>query len=132
MSLKIRLKPHEKILVGQAVIKNGEKSSEFNIENKIPILREKEILKEDSVDTPSKRLYFLVQLMYVDQANLLSYHDSYWEQVREIIAAAPSTRTYIEEISRLLLEQNYYLALKSARKLIEYEKKLVDSVTQEG
>lgn len=128
MSLKIRLKAHEKILVGQAVIKNGEKAIEFQIENKISILREKEIMKEESADSPSKRLYFLVQLMYVDQGNLLNYHNSYWEQVREIVAAAPSTRTFIEDISMCLLDQNYYSALKSARKLIEYEKKLVDSI----
>ena len=128
MSLKIRLKPHEKILIGQAVIKNGDKAVEFQIENKVSILREKEIMKEDAVDTPSKRLYFLVQLMYVDQGNLVNYHNSYWEQVREIIAAAPSTTAYIEEISLFLLEQNYYSALKAARKLVEYEKKLVDSV----
>jgi flagellar protein FlbT len=128
VSLKIRLKPHEKILIGQAVIKNGDKAVEFQIENKVSILREKEIMKEDAVDTPSKRLYFLVQLMYVDQGNLVNYHNSYWEQVREIIAAAPSTTAYIEEISLFLLEQNYYSALKAARKLVEYEKKLVDSV----
>lgn len=128
MSLKIRLKPNEKILIGQAVIKNGDKAAEFQIENKVSILREKEIMKEGAVDTPSKRLYFLVQLMYVDQGDLVNYHTSYWEQVREIISAAPSTRGYIEEISLFLLEQNFYSALKSARKLVEYEKKLVDCV----
>jgi flagellar protein FlbT len=127
MSLRIRLKPHEKILLGQAVIKNGEKSVEFLIENKVPILREKEIMKEDTVDTPSKRLYFIVQLMYVDQENAVSYHNSYWEQAREIIAAAPSTCGYIEEVSTRLLEQSYYHALKAARKLIDYEKKLVSA-----
>jgi flagellar protein FlbT len=128
VSLKIRLKPNEKILVGQAVIKNGEKSIEFLIENKVSILREKEIMKEESANTPSKRLYFLVQLMYVDQGNVVNYHNTYWEQVREIVAAAPSTCAYIEEVSTRLLEQNYYQALKAAKKLIEYEKKLVTSV----
>ncbi|MDD2850962.1 MAG: flagellar biosynthesis repressor FlbT [Desulfuromonadaceae bacterium] len=125
MSLKIRLKPHEKILVGQAVINSGEKAVEFLIENRVPILREKDIMKEESADTPSKRLYFLVQLMYVDGENLLHYHDIYWQNAREIITAAPSTKTYIAEVSARLLAQDFYHALKAAKQLIDYEAKLV-------
>lgn len=129
MSLKIRLKSNEKILIGHAVVRNGDKAAEIFIENSVPILREKEIMREDGATSPCRRLYFLVQLMYVDGENLVSYHHDYWELVKEIIAAAPSTKPLIEEISSDILELDYYHALKTAKKLIGYEEKLLEQVT---
>ncbi len=45
MALKISLKPHEKMILGGAVITNGNSMGcHLVIENKVPILREKDIL----------------------------------------------------------------------------------------
>ncbi len=125
MSLKIRLKPHEKMLVGHAVLRNGDKASEFYIENKAAILREKDIMRAEDITTPGQRLYFLIQLMYIDGENIEKYHNAYWEVAKEVIAAAPSTRPYLEEMSALILDQDYYHALKAALKLMNYEECLV-------
>lgn len=124
MPLKIRLKAHEKILIGNVVITNGDRPTEFHVENKVSVLREKDIMKEAAATTPARRLYFLVQLMYMDNGNLVSYHTAYWELVREILAAAPSTKPFLEETGHLLLEQDYYRALKVVRRLINYESDL--------
>lgn len=129
MALKIRLKPDEKILIGRAVVTNGPKASEFYIENTVPLLREKDIMKEDAATTPVRRLYFLVQLMYVDEPNLASYHHAYWNLVKEIVAAAPSTTPLITQLSDLILAGDYYKALKTARSLIEYEESLLAQTT---
>lgn len=129
MSLKIRLKPHEKILIGGAVVLNGDKNSEIIIENNVPILREKDIMREEGATSPGRRVYFLVQLMYVDSENLVNYHHGYWELVKDILTAAPSTKPLIEEISNHLLEMDYYSALKASKKLISYETKLLEKVT---
>lgn len=125
MPLKIRLKAHEKILLGNVVITNGDRPAEFQVANKVSVLREKDIMQEEAASTPARRLYFLVQLMYLDSSNLLSYHSQYWELVREIVAAAPSTKPFLEEISEHLLAQEYYQALKTARRLINYEARLI-------
>lgn len=127
MALKIRLKPHEKMLIGNAVISNGDKATEFHIENKVPILREKEIMKEDAASTPGRRIYFLVQLMYVDEENFKTYHEQFWDIVREVILAAPSTTQLITDICHCIMERNYYQALKLARKLVNYEQELIDA-----
>ena len=129
MSLKIRLKPHEKMLIGNAVVTNGERASEFFIENKIPILREKEIMKEDAASTPGRRIYFLAQLMYVDEENFETYHNQFWEIVRQVILAAPSTTPIITDICHEIMNRSYYKALKEARRLVDYEQELVDSAT---
>ncbi len=129
MSLKIRLKPHEKVLIGHAVLQNGDKASEFHLENKVSILREKDIMKEEDAVTPGQRLYFLIQLMYIDGENLPGYHQTYWEQVKEIVAAAHSSQPYLEDISALIRDQDYYHALKAARRFMEYEEFLVSQAS---
>jgi len=129
MSLKIRLKPHEKMLIGNAVVTNGERATEFFVENKVPILREKEIMKEDAASTPGRRIYFLVQLMYVDEENFETYHNQFWEIVRQVILAAPSTTLIITDICHQIMNRRFYQALKEARRLVDYEQELVDSAT---
>lgn len=117
------------MLIGNAVITNGDHKTEFIIENKVPILREKEIMKEDAASTPGRRIYFLVQLMYVDEANFTEYHELFWKIVREVILAAPSTTPIITDICHEIMSRRFYQALKVARQLIDYEAELVESVS---
>jgi len=128
MSLKLRLKPEEKVLVGKAVIKNGPRTSEFVVENNVPILRQKDILSEEEANSPSRRVYFVIQLMYIDTEKLVEYHGKYWELVNDILAAAPSTKPYIERISEQIVACDYYQALKLTRKLMNYEEELLAHV----
>lgn len=130
MSLKLRLKPDEKVIIGRAVIRNGSKASEFIVENNVPILRQKDIMTEAEADTPSRRVYFVIQLMYIDSERLVEHHARYWDYVNDILSAAPSTKTHIEKISDRILAGEYYQALKITRKLIDYEKELIDHVKQ--
>lgn len=115
------------MLIGNAVVTNGDRVTEFFIENKVPILREKEIMKEDAASTPGRRIYFLVQLMYVDEENFTTYHDQFWNIVRQVILAAPSTTPIITDICHQIMSRRFYQALKEARRLVDYEQELVDS-----
>ena len=65
MGLKISLKPDERIIISGAVLKNGSARSDFVIENNLPILREKNIMSLTEANSPCKRIYFAIQLMYV-------------------------------------------------------------------
>jgi flagellar protein FlbT len=128
MSLKIILKPQEKFILGKAVITNGDKKSAFVVENDVPILREKDILTLASADTPCKRIYFSIQLMYVDEKNLPEHHKAYWELVKDVVAAAPSVRPMLKEISERILGGSHYQALKLTKKLIDYEREVMERV----
>ena len=128
MSLKITLKPHEKFILGTAVIANGDAKSTFVIENDVPILRGKNIMTLASADTPCKKIYFAIQLMYVDNKNLPEHHKTYWELVRDVAQAAPSTKPLLQEISSEILHDHYYQALKLTKKLIDYEQEVVNRV----
>jgi flagellar biosynthesis repressor protein FlbT len=128
MALKISLKPHERLIVGGAVITNGDTKSELIVENSVPVLREKDILREKDVDSPCKRIYFAIQLMYVDQENLEQHHRTYWELVRDLFDAAPSRGPILQEISNNVLNMHYYKALKLTRSLVAYEQEAMENV----
>ncbi len=130
MALKISLRPHEKIVIAGAVITNGEKRSELVIENKVPILREKDMMREEEANTPCRRIYYIVQLMYFDEENLKKHHENYWRLVRDVLAAAPSMTVYVDQISECLIGNRYYQALRFSRELIEYEKEVLSRVTE--
>ena len=123
MALKVELKPHERIIVGSCVITNTDQRARLLIDGDIPILREKDILTPETADTPAKLVYLAVQLMYLSP-DPQSNHGTYFNLLRDIITAVPSAWPIIEEINNNILSGDLYRALKEARKLIAYEKKL--------
>jgi len=128
MPLKITLKPHERMIVGGAVITNGNTRCDLLIENKVSILRQKDIMSEKDADSPCRKIYFTIQLMYIDEENLIEHHNTYWKLVQDIVKAAPSMLALIDQISEHILNNKYYQALKLARKLIDYEQEVIDRV----
>jgi flagellar biosynthesis repressor protein FlbT len=126
MALKLNLKPHERLIIGGAVITNGNSKSELIIENNVPVLRDKDIMREKDANTPCKRIYLIIQLMYIDDTGLLEKHNIYWTLVRDVVEAAPSTTELLTEISERIAEKNYYPALKMAKRLIKYEQEVTE------
>jgi flagellar biosynthesis repressor protein FlbT len=126
MALKVELKPHERIIIGACVITNTDQRARLLIEgDKIPIMREKDILTPDTADTPAKLVYLAVQLMYISPDPQVN-HGAYFSLVRDIVTAVPSAWPIIEDINNNILNGDLYQALKEARKLVAYEKKLLD------
>lgn len=126
MALKVELKPHERIIIGACVITNTDQRARLLIDgDKIPILREKDILTPDTADTPAKLVYLAVQLMYISPDPQLN-HGTYFNLVRDIVTAVPSAWPIIEGINNHILNGDLYRALKEARKLVAYEKNLLD------
>jgi len=129
MALKIRLKPNEKMILNSAVITNGKSHSEFVVENRVMILREKDILRVDEATTYCSQIYMAIQMMYIDGGkNLAEYHKTYWALARDLVKAVPSTVDNVSVISEHLLKNEYYQALKAARKLMDYEQEVLNRV----
>ncbi len=126
MALKVELKPGERIILGECVITNADQRTRLVIEGQMPILREKDILTPELADTPAKRIYLAVQLMYTSR-DPRSHHEVYFALVRDILEAAPSMWPYIESINNLILTGEMYKALKQAKKLIAYEQELLSN-----
>jgi len=132
MALKITLRPQEKVVIAGAVIRNGGKRCELIIENRVLILREKDIMPEGEADTPCKQVYFVIQLMYLDPFKLDVHRDSYRRLAAEILAAAPSMKNYFDDIEEHIASGNFYQALKTGRDLIDYEKEVLSRVQSDG
>jgi flagellar protein FlbT len=124
MALVIDLKPGEKLLIGSAVITNDAQRTRLHIAGDAPIMREKDVMKEQEADTPCKRVYFMIQCMYLAK-NPKIYHDIYFKLIKEIQQAAPSTALRFMAINDKILDDAYYKALKEARELIKYEEELL-------
>ena len=127
MPLKIELKPHEKIIVGEALITNDSERTRLYIEGNAPILREKFIMRESEANTPCKKIYFVVLQMYLSK-NPRELHSPYFKLVGEIQQAAPSLLPFILEINDSILCGEYYNAIKHADELINKEKELFEKI----
>ena len=124
MALKVVLKPFERIIIGQSLITNSENRTTFLIDGQAPILREKDILTAETANTPVKRLYLCVQMMYLED-DIPKYQDLYMGFVKDLLEAVPSFRTPIETASKLILSGSLYSSLKEIRKLIGREEELL-------
>jgi len=129
MALKVELKPGERILLGDCVVTNDDQRTRLLIDGTVPILREKDIMTLGRADTPAKRIYLTVQLMYTAKEPQ-AHHELYFSLVRDIVQAAPSMWPLIERINNQILTGEMYKALKEAKKLIAYEKELIDNATR--
>jgi flagellar protein FlbT len=124
MPLRVELKPFERIIIGQSVITNSDTRTTFLIDGNAPILREKDILTSETANTPAKRIYLCVQMMYLED-DIPSYQDLYLGFIKELIEAVPSFREQIEVASNLILSGNLYKALRELRTLIKREEDLL-------
>lgn len=127
MALIIDLKPGEKILVGEAVITNDSQRTRLHIAGTAPILREKDVMHENEVTSLAKKIYFLIQCMYI-ASQPEQYFENYFATIREMQEAAPTTTVFFASINDKILSGQYYQAMKEARELIKYEQGLINDV----
>jgi flagellar protein FlbT len=124
MGLKVELKPGERIIVGDSIITNDDQRTRLVIDGNAPILREKDILTPETANTPCKKIYLAVQLMYLAR-NPREHHDLYFNLVKEVVSAAPSTLPYLDRMNNEILTGSFYKALKEAQHLLRYEEELL-------
>ena len=129
MALKVDLKAGERLIVGDCLITNTDQRTQLLIEGKSPILRGKDILTPKTANTPAKRIYLAVQLMYLSK-DAREHRDTYFQLVRDVVQAAPSTWPYIEEINNHILTGDIYKAMKQSKKLIAYEQELLENANR--
>ena len=129
MTLKIELKPGERVIVGECIVTNSKQRAWLLIEGSAPILREKDIMTLEQADTPAKRIYLTIQLMYTSRDPSLQ-HETYFVLMRDLIQAAPSAWPHIAGVNNHILAGELYRALKSAKALIAHESELMARVAQ--
>ncbi len=128
MPLKIQLRPQERVIINGAVIEgHSDSRTEITVLNKVMIMRQKHIIKEKDADTPSKRLYFTLQMMYIDPDNIDDYRQHYQKFHKDLCETVtlPTLVNSLELIDRSVENNNFYDAMKICRELIKVEAELL-------
>ena len=123
MPLKLSLKPGEKFVLNGAVVQNGDRRGVLVLQNKASVLREKDIMQQDEVNTPARRIYFPVMMMYLDEASAGRYYDEFVRRLTEFMGVITNPLVLADCVSasKHVMAREYYKALMLCRKLIEYE-----------
>lgn len=128
MPLKIQLKPNERVIINGAVIEgDAESRTEIIVLNNASVMRQKHILQQDNADTPVKRLYFALQMMYIDDENRGNYQGAFDKYAKDLdeTFSLPTTKTAMALIKTAASEGKYYDAMKVCRDLIKVEAELL-------
>ena len=130
MPLKLSLKPGEKFVLNGAVVQNGDRRTTLVLQNKASVLREKDIMQPDEANTPSRRIYFPMMMMYLDDGGATRYYDEFAQRLTEFMGVIRNPEVLAEcvAISKHAMAREYYKALMLCRKLIEYEDERLGNV----
>jgi flagellar protein FlbT len=130
MPLKLSLRPGERFVVNGAVLQNGDRRAILLLQNKASILREKDIIQPEDANTPARRIYFPIMMMYLEPATAEKYYDEFVLRVNEFMGVikTPSVLAECVSISREVMAAEYYKALTRCRKLLTYEQELLGHV----
>jgi flagellar biosynthesis repressor protein FlbT len=123
MPLKLSLRPGEKFVVNGAVVQNGDRRGALILQNKASVLREKDIMQPEQANTPARRIYFPVMLMYLDQAENDDIYGEFARRLAEFMGAVrhPEVLAECVGVSRDVMAGDFYRALMRCRKIIAYE-----------
>jgi flagellar biosynthesis repressor protein FlbT len=130
LPLKLSLKPGEKFVLNGAVVQNGDRRAVLVLQNKASVLREKDIMQSDEANTPARRIYFPVMMMYLDEAVADRYYDEFVRRLTEFmgVISNPAVLADCVNISKHCMAREFYKALMLCRKLIEYEDERLGNV----
>ncbi|MBN8646867.1 MAG: flagellar biosynthesis repressor FlbT [Caulobacterales bacterium] len=132
MPLKLSLKPGEKVVLNGAVIQNGDRRTTLLLQNKASVLREKDIMQLEDVNTPARRIYFPVMMMYLEGSDTPDVYNEFALRMTEFMSAVRNA-SVLEEcvaISRDVMSGDYYKALSRCRKLMDYETERLADVSK--
>jgi flagellar protein FlbT len=133
MPLKLKLGANERLVVNGAVLVNGAYRTTLLIKNFAHIMREKDVLQEEDANTPTKRLYFLVQAMLMQPPPPVLLMQTYHSVQSELkgVYVKQDNVAVLQDVDRLVEAGDYYKALIRLHPLIAYEARLLNVESHE-
>ncbi|MEM8771124.1 MAG: flagellar biosynthesis repressor FlbT [Pseudomonadota bacterium] len=130
MALRLTLKPGERAAINGAVIVNGDRRTNLVIENKARVLREGDVIQPEEANTPAKRIYVPIMMMYLDPSTKADMQPEYERRLLQFTRAVSDMDALgsCAAIGAHVANEEYYKALSVCRKLIEFEAKLLSHV----
>ena len=132
MALKLTLKPGEKFVLNGGVLINGDRRADLIIENQVSLLRERDVLQPNDANTPVKRIYFSIMMMYLEGGLDGGHYDDFVEIMTDFMSIL-SSQDAISKCHQILdevHEHKYYTALMTCKSLLPFEKERLEYVIQ--
>lgn len=121
-TLKITLKPGEKIYVNGAVIRTDRKVS-LEFMNDVQFLLENHVMQPEAAVTPLRQLYFIVQIMLISPQEADDARAMFRKSLPRLIDSFSSDaiKADLKQIDQLVAEGQVYEAMKMLRGLFPRE-----------
>ena len=134
MPLKVNIKPGEKFVVNGAVMVAVNKGASLILQNEATILLGKDIMQEEDANTPAKRIYFSILLMYLDDSDRKKYYPMFMRLIEDFMEATTfaEVRKTLLHIVQYVNATKYYLALKTCKALMNYEAEVLSYSQNRG
>jgi len=126
--LVLKLRPKERVLINGAVIENGDRRSKFSIlTSEAKILRMRDALHPDEVNTPVRRVCYAAQLILTGDRNAEDSQLKLLHRIEELsqILKDGDSRAQLSNATSALIDGNHYRCLKSLRSLLSREQRLL-------
>ncbi len=131
--LVLKLGPKERVLINGAVIENGDRRSRLSIVTpNAHILRLRDAIHPEEVNTPVRRVCYVAQLVLsgdADPAEAKLQMLRGIEQLSQVLKDQDS-QGVLAKATEATVDQNYYQALKALRGLLPREERLFASAKQ--
>lgn len=129
-TLKISLKPNEKIYVNGAVLRTDRKVS-LEFLNDVDFLLEAHVMQPEEAVTPLRQLYFIVQVMLMTPGEAVNAKDLFRTSLPLVLGcyADPRLQSALKHVDQLVAEGQVFEALKLLRNFFDLEDELVTSVS---
>ncbi|MGF1500260.1 MAG: flagellar biosynthesis repressor FlbT [Paracoccaceae bacterium] len=126
--LILKLRAHEQILVNGVVMQNGDRNARLIVKTPgAKILRLRDAIHPDNVDTPVKRVAYIAQLVVAGEAEPdEAYHQLVRgiEQLRDALKGHQAD-DHLVQAREFLDAGNYYAVMRSLRQVLPVEATLL-------
>ena len=125
-TLKISLKPNEKIYLNGAVIRVDRKVT-LELLNDVQFLLESHVLQIEEASTPLRQLYFILQVMLMNPSGAHEAYEMFRRSLPLMLASFEDEeiRGTLKQVDRMVGEGHVYEALKAIRSLYPLERRVL-------
>ncbi|NDR57884.1 flagellar biosynthesis repressor FlbT [Aliiruegeria sabulilitoris] len=131
--LVLKLAPKERVLINGAVIENGERRSRLSIVTpNANILRLRDAIHPEEVNTPVRRVCYIAQLVLSGDADPAEARLQLLRGVEQLsqVLRDDDSRSKLDMATTAIIEGQHYQVLKALRGLLPREERLFAAMTQ--
>lgn len=128
--LILKLRPRERVLINGAVIENGERRSSFSVVTPdAKVLRLRDAIHPDEVNTPVRRVCYIAQLVLSGDAEADDARHQLLRGIEQLSQVFPDkdSQMRLSMATQNIIDARFYQALQELRGLLGREQRLLDA-----